>query len=289
MLILVGITLNGLHKAGLLSKTDDTYEKVLMAQKKENEVLNQYEQEIENSRGNKLTYSSNYINSVEISGKQVNDYMDININISKKQEYSNLALVLFKNGIMYDSYKKNEIENNNINVYGIKPNTDYIFYVYIIDEQGGILKSNEFNIKSASNIYAWRKAEYPVLSNNIINNMEYSDQYGNVVEYKKDLNEGACTASDALPIQAWDDNTSTAVRTGTFYIKIANDMIGKLLVWNQYWTSGCTSIFTFCDENKNSLGTKWGSDITGSKTIIDNTKYLQYYSNGHYLYEIYGK
>ena len=190
---------------------------------------------------------------------------------------------------MYDSYKKSELEDNNINIYELEPNTDYKFYFYIIDEEGGILKSNEVNIKTTSNIYSWKKTEYPILSNNIINNMVYSDQYGNVLQYKKDLNEGNCNASDALPIAAWDDNGSTAVRTGTYYIEIAEDMIGKTLVWNQKWATGCTSTFTFCDKDKNILGTKWYSDKTGSKTIIDNTKYLQYYSNGHYLYEIFGK
>lgn len=66
-------------------------------------------------------------------------------------------------------------------------------------------------------------------------------------------------------------------------------MIGKTLVWTQYWTSGCTSIFTYCDKYKNELNYKWWSDVSGSRTIVYNAKYLKYYSNGHYLYEIFGK
>ncbi len=289
ILILAIITINTLIKTGLIEKTKQSKIKIEEAEKKENKSLDEYERTIGNYREAKLEYSSNYINTVEIKGEQINDYINVYVNITKKQEYNNLILILFKNGKLYDSYKNDEIKDNNIKVNEIKSGEDYKFYVLIIDEDGGIIKSNEINMKSSENVYTWKKAEYPVLSENKINNMEYSDQYGNVIAYKKDLNEGACNANDALPIEAWDDNTSTAVRTGTYYIKIAEDMIGKSLVWTQYWTSGCTSIFAFCDKDKNELNNKWWSDVSGSKQIEENTKYLKYYSNGHYLYEISGE
>lgn len=170
--------------------------------------------------------------------------------------------------------------------YTVELEKEYKFV--IISEKGDsiekIIKIDEKTVP-----YTWKKTEYPVLSENKINNMEYSDKYGNIIKYKKDFSEGACTANDALPIEAWDDNTGTAVRTGTYYIKIADDMIGKTLVWTQNWSTNCTSIFTFCDKDKNELNDKWGSDVSGSRTIVDNAKYLKYYSNGHYLYEIFGK
>lgn len=168
--------------------------------------------------------------------------------------------------------------------YEVKMENEYKFV--IISENGD---STEKIIKIDESMFSWKKSRYPVLSENKINNMEYSDQYGNALQYKRDLDEGACTANDALPIEAWDDNTGTAVRTGTYYIKIADNMIGKTLVWTQYWTSGCTSIFTYCDKYKNELNDKWWSDVSGSRTIVDNAKYLKYFSNGHYLYEIFGK
>ncbi len=163
---------------------------------------------------------------------------------------------------------------------------DKVNYEFIIKVKG--------KEEKVENVYldmdVWKKTKYPVLSNNRINNMEKLDQYGNVEEYRRFLCFGASTASDALPIAAWDGNHNTGVGAGTYYIEIADDMIGKTLVWNLYWVSMRTMNFTFCDVDKNGLeGGLWWTDYGGSRKIIDGTKYLRYYSTGHNLYEIWGQ
>lgn len=75
-------------------------------------------------------------------------------------------------------------------------------YKFVIISENGDSTEKIIKIDESMFTYSWKKSRYPVLSENKINNMEYSDQYGNSLQYKRDLDEGACTANDALLIEA---------------------------------------------------------------------------------------
>lgn len=292
LLILAGISINFvIGENGILTKASLAKEKNSNASETENGVLSQYEQSISkyvSGRSSESTFTSNLVDSVTLTGGQTANYIDINVAITKKVENINYICILFVNNKLYKSYTSNEITTGVIRYPSVEASKLYEFYTIIVDEDGGIVKSNSLSITTGTSSFQWQKTEYPVLTTAGIVNMKNADQYGNIIEYKKDLAQGNCTAADALPIEAWDGNTGTCVRTGTYYIKIDSAMIGKTLTWNQYWLSGCSSTFSLCDSAKTVLST-WGSDVSGTKTIIANTEYVKYWSNGHYLYEISGQ
>lgn len=289
ILILVGISIMFLTgENGILSKAKEARERSMASSEQENGILNKYEEAITNyvsGRSGSNSYSSNLIENATLSGSQSASNININVSITKKVENINYVCILFANNKLYKTYSATEITAGTIVYTNAEASKLYEFYLLTIDEDGGILKSDIFSITTGTSTYQWVKTEYPIITAAGIMNMKNADQYGNVAEYKRDLAQGNCSASDALPIEAWDGNTGTCVRTGTFYIQLDSSYIGKTFTWNQYWLSGCSSIFSFCDSGKTVLSS-WGSDISGTKTVDNNTKYVKYWSNGHYLYEV---
>ena len=289
LLILAGIAIAALTgDNGLFARAKLAKDKTINSQNEENTILEDYEDKIEkiiSSRQNELN-NSNIIKKAEIEAELNNIEIKVNFKLETTQEMQDGVAVLILNNKLYKTYDFKSIKENNITIIDLKPNTEYEIYVIIIDENGEIVRTESKKCKTGNSVYSWKLLEYPLLTETGMKNAKCVDQYGNIKEYKKDLSMGNCTANDSLPMNAWDGNLETYVTTGTYYFEVSEDMIGKNFTWNQSAISFRTSGFWFLDSNKNEISEKFGWDVSGSRVVQENTKYIKYYTDGHQLWEI---
>ena len=291
LLILAGVGITALTQTELFEKANQSKNIMENAQNSENIILASYEKiinemkSLSSSRDGEIS-NSNIIKKVMIDLKQEGSNLEINLKLDTSKSMENAIAALIVDSKLHKGYNLEDINNNNIQIENVKPNTEYNMYFIIVDENGDILKTENKKYKTSESEYTWKLLEYPLLTTSGMKNMKYSDQFGNIIEYKKDISQGNCTASDSLPKEAWDDNKSTYVTTGTYYFEISEDMIGKIFSWNQSPISYKTSGFWFLDSTKKEISEKFGWDVSGTIVVQENTKYIKYYTNGHKLYEI---
>lgn len=289
LLILAGVAIFSLTQTGLFENAKQSKNAMENAQNSENLILTSYEDvikkmgSISGSRDGEIS-NSTIIKKATIDLKQEGASINVNLKLDTNKNSENMLAALVVNNKLYKGYDLEDINNNNIKIGDLKSNTEYDVFLIVIDENGDVLKTE--NKKYKTDDYTWKLLEYPLLTTTGMKNMKYSDQYGNILEYKKDITQGNCTASDSLPKEAWDDNKSTYVTTGTYYFEVSEDMIGKNFTWNQSAIAYKTSGFWFLNSNKNEISEKFGWDVSGSRVVQENTKYIKYYTNGHKLYEI---
>lgn len=208
LLIMAGVAISTLTGSELFEKVRLAKEESKNAQDIENQILQEYENSIENLgsvSSNRESNTSNLINNFNIKVEDVSGaIIKINIDgtITTTDGSNVVGYIILINGIA-----RNVTENMPYNI-ELEISTYYEIDVIAIDKNADLKKSNGSKTVRTQDLIV-TALEYPILTKNGMVNTKYTNPAdSNDYYYKLNLNK-QCTAEDALDIAAYDGNDST--------------------------------------------------------------------------------